>query len=47
MERRRRGNQIECIIQEDQQCNDDRLSNLDTVDTGKDVDTVRAEDGNG
>jgi hypothetical protein len=43
----RRRNQIECVVQEDQQCDNNRLSDLDTIDTSKDVDAVRAEDGNG
>lgn len=47
MEGGRRGNQIECVVQEDQHGDNNRLSNLDTVDTSKNVDAVRAEDGNG
>lgn len=43
----RRGNQIKCVVQEDQQCDDNRLSNFDSVDTSKDVDAVRTENGNG
>ena len=42
-----RRNQIECVFQEDQQCDNNRLSDLDTIDTSKDVDAVGAEDGNG
>lgn len=43
----RRRNQIKCVIQEDQQCDDNRLGNLDSVDASKDVDAVGTEDGNG
>jgi len=47
VERRERADEIESVVDDEENCDYERLRDFDAVDPGEDVDAVGTEDGDG